>query len=125
MISSSLPFPCLLLPSQHPERSFATAFHNAQDVTITREDRYGLSFRWRRRCTVTSSKPVLVKDEVLNILTAVHDTASALTFCIYSFNRHPEGSRKLRQEVLYNVGTKKCPTYEEIREMAVINDTFP
>ncbi|KAF8998108.1 cytochrome P450 [Cyathus striatus] len=78
--------------------------------------------------TVTSD-PVLVKDEVLNVLIAARDTmAATLTFCIYFLTQHPEVAQKLRQEVLEKVGAEKCPTYEEIKEMrylkAVLNETL-
>ncbi|KAF8985719.1 cytochrome P450 [Cyathus striatus] len=162
----------------HPEQSFATAFHNAQEVIATRErrgwlwpifevfedkakahmrvvnayldmvleravERKNVKDAERERLggkveeeetmldhllTVTSD-PVLVQDEVLNVLIAARDTmASTLTFCIYFLTQHPEVAKKLRKEVLSKVGTEKCPTYEEMKEMrylkAVINETL-
>ncbi|KAI0934646.1 hypothetical protein AcV5_006421 [Taiwanofungus camphoratus] len=73
--------------------------------------------------------PVVLHDEVLNILLAGRDTtACSLTFAVYFLSTHPHVLRQLRAEVLAKVGTRRRPTYEDIKEMrylrAVINETL-
>ncbi|KAI0729732.1 cytochrome P450 [Fomitopsis betulina] len=73
--------------------------------------------------------PVVIRDEVLNILLAGRDTiASTLTFVIYLLSDHPDVLNRLRSEILETVGQRGRPTYEDMKEMkflrAVINETL-
>ncbi|KAH9918439.1 cytochrome P450 [Fomitopsis serialis] len=73
--------------------------------------------------------PVVLHDEVLNILLAGRDTtASTLTFAVYLLCEHPAALARLRSEILAKVGRLGRPTYEDIKEMkylrAVINETL-
>ncbi|KAI0779175.1 cytochrome P450 monooxygenase pc-2 [Irpex lacteus] len=70
--------------------------------------------------------PVVLRDEVLNIMIAGRDTtASMLTIAVYFLSQYPNVMRRLRQEVLDTVGPTSRPTYDDVREMkylrAVIN----
>ncbi|KII83768.1 hypothetical protein PLICRDRAFT_168657 [Plicaturopsis crispa FD-325 SS-3] len=76
-----------------------------------------------------TSDPVLLKDEILNIMIAGRDTTAAtLTFIIYSMAMYPAVLQRLREEILAHVGPSQRPTYDQIREMkylrAVINETL-
>jgi len=73
--------------------------------------------------------PVILHDEVLNILIAGRDTtAASLTFAVYFLSQHPHVLERLRAEVLEKVGASRRPTYDDIREMkylrAVLNETM-
>ncbi|KAL0577377.1 hypothetical protein V5O48_004630 [Marasmius crinis-equi] len=73
--------------------------------------------------------PVVIKDEILNLLIAGRDTTAAtLTFSVYFLATYPEVMRRLREEILSRVGPTRRPTYEDIKEMkylrAVINETL-
>ncbi|KAH9834523.1 cytochrome P450 [Rhodofomes roseus] len=76
-----------------------------------------------------TSDPVILHDEVLNILLAGRDTtASTLTFAVYLLCEHPDVLTRLRSEIFQKVGRSGRPTYEDIKEMkylrAVINETL-
>jgi len=73
--------------------------------------------------------PIILRDEILNIMIAGRDTTAAtLTYVIYCLSMHPEVLVKLRQEILSSVGSERYPTYDDLREMkylrAVINETL-
>ncbi|GBE84580.1 Cytochrome P450 52A3-B [Sparassis crispa] len=73
--------------------------------------------------------PVVLHDEVLNILIAGRDTtASTLTTLVYFLSMHPAVLQRLRAEILQHVGPRRRPTYDDIREMkylrAVLNETM-
>ncbi|KAF8883906.1 CYP63 cytochrome P450 monooxygenase-like protein [Gymnopilus junonius] len=76
-----------------------------------------------------TSDPVVLKDEILNIMIAGRDTtASTLTFIIYFLSIYPEVLSRLREEIISKVGHTRRPDYDDIREMkylrAVINETL-
>ncbi|PCH42843.1 cytochrome P450 monooxygenase pc-2 [Wolfiporia cocos MD-104 SS10] len=76
-----------------------------------------------------TSDPVVLHDEVLNILIAGRDTtAASLTFAVYFLCIYPAVFKRLRAEVLEKVGPRGRPTYTDIKEMkylrAVINETL-
>ncbi|KDQ23685.1 hypothetical protein PLEOSDRAFT_1047931 [Pleurotus ostreatus PC15] len=76
-----------------------------------------------------TSDPVVLRDEVLNIMIAGRDTTAAtLTVILYFLSTHPAVFARLRNEVIEKVGTSRRPTFENIREMkflrAVINETL-
>ncbi|KAG9217637.1 hypothetical protein CCMSSC00406_0003674 [Pleurotus cornucopiae] len=76
-----------------------------------------------------TSDPIVLKDEVLNIMIAGRDTTAAtLTIILYFLSTHPAVFARLRTEVIEKVGANKRPTFEDIREMkylrAVINETL-
>ncbi|KAI6039226.1 cytochrome P450 [Pisolithus marmoratus] len=73
--------------------------------------------------------PVVIRDEIVNILIAGRDTtASTLTFLVYMLSQHPDVLKRLSAEVLTKVGSSRRPTYDDVREMkymrAVINETL-
>ncbi|EIN04100.1 cytochrome P450 [Punctularia strigosozonata HHB-11173 SS5] len=72
--------------------------------------------------------PVILKDEMINIMVAGRDTtATLLTFASYMFSEHPDVLKRLREEVVRTVGDRR-PTYDDIRNMkymrAVLNETL-
>ncbi|KIJ13434.1 hypothetical protein PAXINDRAFT_170499 [Paxillus involutus ATCC 200175] len=76
-----------------------------------------------------TTDPVVLKDEILNIMIAGRDTtAGTLTFIIYFLSTHPQVLARLRDEIMTNIGPTNRPTHASIREMkylrAVINETL-
>lgn len=76
-----------------------------------------------------TTDPVVLKDEILNIMIAGRDTtASTLTVAVYLLSMYPDVMTRLREEVMTKVGPTDRPTYDNIREMkylrAVINETM-
>nr|BAL14711.1 cytochrome P450 [Phlebia brevispora] len=76
-----------------------------------------------------TSDPVVLHDEVLNIMIAGRDTTAAtLTIVVYFLSQYPDVLRRLREEILIQVGPSRRPTYDDIREMkflrAVLNETL-
>ncbi len=70
--------------------------------------------------------PQVLHDEILNIMIAGRDTtASTLTFVVYFVAMYPYIFARLRDEVLEQIGPRRRPTYDDIKEMkflrAVIN----
>ncbi|KZS99736.1 cytochrome P450 [Laetiporus sulphureus 93-53] len=104
--------------------------HNKQGSgTIDREDADSEDGTFLDNLVRYTSDPVVLHDEVLNILLAGRDTtASSLTFAVYLLCMYPAVLSRLRQEIHDVVGLSRRPTYEDIREMkylrAVINETL-
>jgi cytochrome P450 len=76
-----------------------------------------------------TTDPVVLKDEILNIMIAGRDTtAGTLTFVVYLLSTHPHVLARLREEIMAKIGPRNRPTYEAIRDMkylrAVINETL-
>ncbi|KZT09730.1 cytochrome P450 monooxygenase pc-3 [Laetiporus sulphureus 93-53] len=76
-----------------------------------------------------TSDPVVLHDEVLNILIAGRDTiAVSLTFAVYFLCIYPAALKRLRSEILEKVGSRRKPTYADVKEMkflrAFINETL-
>ncbi|KAG2143713.1 cytochrome P450, partial [Suillus clintonianus] len=76
-----------------------------------------------------TTDPVVLKDEILNIMIAGRDTtAGTLTVALYLLSMHPHVMTRLREEIMAKVGPTERPTYDDIREMkylrAVINETM-
>ncbi len=86
--------------------------------------------------------PVVLHDEVLNIMIAGRDTVSTmlhlrpkrltqiktagmLTIAVYFLSQYPNVLRRLREEILETVGQSRRPTYDDIRNLkylrAVLN----
>ncbi|KAJ3475983.1 hypothetical protein NLI96_g11468 [Meripilus lineatus] len=83
-------------------------FHNSSHL---RDSENSITF-------ALSADPVILHDQVLNILIAARDTtASALTFAVYFMCKYPDVLDRLRKEILDTVGSSKSPTLEDIREM--------
>ncbi|PPQ95842.1 hypothetical protein CVT26_015972 [Gymnopilus dilepis] len=62
--------------------------------------------------------PVILRDELVNLLVAGRDTTmSLLTFSIYMLTEHPDIEKRLRQEIFDKVGTTESPTYDQMRDM--------
>ena len=62
--------------------------------------------------------PVMVRDQLFNLLLAARDTTSTLlTFVTYLLSLHPEIMEKLRAEILETCGTSEAPSYDNLRQM--------
>ncbi|KDQ21543.1 hypothetical protein BOTBODRAFT_123337 [Botryobasidium botryosum FD-172 SS1] len=77
----------------------------------------------------TTSDPIVIRDELHNILLAARDTtATLLTFATYLLSLHPEVVHKLREEISSTCDTNSLPTFEIFRKMpylrAVLNETL-
>ncbi|KAJ7580158.1 cytochrome P450 [Mycena floridula] len=71
----------------------------------------------------------VIQDELINILVASRDTTAALlTFTIYMLAEHPEMAKRLRQEILAQMGPTRQPTFDDIKAMkylrAFLNETL-
>ncbi|PSR74974.1 hypothetical protein PHLCEN_2v9388 [Hermanssonia centrifuga] len=76
-----------------------------------------------------TTDPVVLHDEVLNIMIAGRDTtAGMLTMAVYFLSQYSVVLRRLREEILETVGPTRRPTYDDIRNMkylrAVLNETM-
>lgn len=76
-----------------------------------------------------TTDPVVLRDEILNILIAGRDTtAGTLTVAMYLLSTHPHVMTRLREEVMTQVGPTDRPTCDQIRSMkylrAVLNETM-
>jgi cytochrome P450 len=76
-----------------------------------------------------TNDPIVLKDEILNIMIAGRDTtASTLTFIVYFLSIYPDVLTRLREEIISKVGHSRRPDYDDIRDMkylrAVINETL-
>lgn len=65
----------------------------------------------------------------MNILVAGRDTTAAtLTFALYMLAEHPDVAKKLRDEIIDQVGPDARPDYDNIRDMkylrAFLNETL-
>nr|BAL14713.1 cytochrom P450 [Phlebia brevispora] len=76
-----------------------------------------------------TTDPVILHDEVLNIMLAGRDTtAGMMTVTVYFLSQYPNVLKRLREEILEKVGPINRPTYDDIREMkylrAVLNESM-
>lgn len=70
-----------------------------------------------------------IRDQVIAVLLAGRDTtAGALSFTFKELSAQPEIVRKLRREILEKVGSRRPPTYEDLKGMSylqhVMNETL-
>ncbi|RXW17143.1 hypothetical protein EST38_g8710 [Candolleomyces aberdarensis] len=77
----------------------------------------------------SANDPVIIRDQLLNMLLASRDTAACvLTYIIYFLALHPDVTEKLRAEVLKHCGPTSPGTFDNFRNMkymrAVINETL-
>ncbi|KAI1142901.1 cytochrome P450 52A11 [Hypoxylon sp. FL0543] len=71
----------------------------------------------------------MLRDQILAVLLAGRDTTAAtLSFAFYELGRHPEVVRKMRREIINQVGLERTPTYEDLKSMKyvqnVLNETL-
>lgn len=71
----------------------------------------------------------VLRDQLISVLLAGRDTTAAtLSWTFYELARHPEVVRKLRREILDQVGPHRTPTYADLKSMKylqnVINETL-
>ncbi|KAF8654871.1 hypothetical protein AX16_003332 [Volvariella volvacea WC 439] len=70
-----------------------------------------------------------LREAIVSFLLAGRDsTASAVTFAVYMLAEHPKVLRRLREEIMSEVGPTRRPNYEDFRSMkylrVVINETL-
>ncbi|KAH8675562.1 putative cytochrome 52A4 [Xylariales sp. PMI_506] len=71
----------------------------------------------------------VLRDQLVAVLLAGRDTTAAtLSWTIYELSRHPECVRKLREEIIDQVGLDRTPTYQDLKNMkylqSVMNETL-
>lgn len=71
----------------------------------------------------------VLRDQLVAVLLAGRDTTAAtLSWTIYELGRHPECVRKLRAEIINQVGLQRTPTYQDLKSMKylqnVMNETL-
>ncbi|KAI2465077.1 cytochrome P450 52A11 [Annulohypoxylon bovei var. microspora] len=71
----------------------------------------------------------VLRDQLVAVLLAGRDTTAAtLSFAFYELGRRPEAVRKLRREILDQVGAQRTPAYADLKAMkylqAVLSETL-
>jgi cytochrome P450 len=71
----------------------------------------------------------MIRDQLVSILLAGRDTtASTLTWTIHELSQNPAIVKKLRQEIIEQVGLERAPTYQDLKDMKylqnVMNETL-
>ena len=71
----------------------------------------------------------VIRDQLAAVFLAGRDTTAAtLSWTIYEMARHPEVTRKLREEIINQVGLDRTPTYNDLKSMkylqAIMNETL-
>ncbi|KAK2005113.1 cytochrome P450 [Colletotrichum falcatum] len=71
----------------------------------------------------------VLRDQIVAVLLAGRDTtAASLSWTLYELGRHPEAVRKLRAEIIEQVGLDRDPTYADLKNMKylqnVMNETL-
>ncbi|KAI1406833.1 cytochrome P450 52A11 [Hypoxylon sp. FL1857] len=71
----------------------------------------------------------VLRDQILAVLLAGRDTTAAtLSFTFYELGRHPEVVRRMRREILDQVGPHRTPEYSDLKSMKyvqnVLNETL-
>ncbi len=60
----------------------------------------------------------VLRDQLVAVLLAGRDTtASTLSWTFYELARHPEMVKKLRKEIIDQVGLDRAPTYNDLKNM--------
>jgi cytochrome P450 len=60
----------------------------------------------------------VLRDQIVAVLLAGRDTtAGTLSWVFYELARSPEITRKLREEIIQQVGLERAPTYEDLKSM--------
>jgi len=59
-----------------------------------------------------------LRDEVMTMYAAGHETsANALSWTLYLLSQHPEILERLRTEAQFVIGSKACPSFEDLRRL--------
>lgn len=74
-------------------------------------------------------EPKVLRDQLVAVLLAGRDTtACTLSWTIYELARHPEVVKKLRDEIIAQVGLEREPTYDDLKSMKylqnIMNETL-
>jgi cytochrome P450 len=60
----------------------------------------------------------VLRDQLVAVLLAGRDTtAGTLSWTFYELSRAPEIMRKLRDEIIHQVGLNRAPTYDDLKSM--------
>lgn len=69
--------------------------------------------------------PKVIRDQLMAVLIAGRDTTAAtLSWTIYELANYPTIYRKLRNEIIHNLGTNRTPTYEDLKNMTYLTHTL-
>lgn len=67
----------------------------------------------------------VIRDQLIAVLLAGRDTTAAtLSWTIYELSRHPECVRKLRDEIINQVGLNRTPTYHDLKNMKYLQNVM-
>ncbi|QSZ33742.1 hypothetical protein DSL72_005313 [Monilinia vaccinii-corymbosi] len=67
----------------------------------------------------------VLRDQLVAVLLAGRDTtASTLSWTFYELSRHPEVWRKLREEIISQVGLETAPTYQHLKDMKYLQNVM-
>ncbi|TEA12492.1 Cytochrome P450 52A13 [Colletotrichum sidae] len=67
----------------------------------------------------------VIRDQLVAVLLAGRDTTAAtLSWTIYELSRHPEIVRKLRDEIIEQVGLDRQPTYTDLKNMKYLQNVM-
>lgn len=67
----------------------------------------------------------VLRDQLVAVLLAGRDTtAGTLSWTFYELSRNPEITRKLREEIIEQVGLDRAPTYEDLKSMKYLQNTM-
>lgn len=68
----------------------------------------------------------VLRDQLVAVLLAGRDTtASSLSWLFYELARHPEVVKKLRKEIIDQVGLERAPTYNDLKNMRYLQVCSP
>jgi cytochrome P450 len=67
----------------------------------------------------------MIRDQILAMLLAGRDsTAATLSWAMYELSNQPEIWRKLRKEVLLQIGATATPTYQNLKSLTYLRHTL-
>ena len=68
----------------------------------------------------------VLRDQLVAVLLAGRDTtASILSWTFYELAKHPDILVKLRKEIIEHIGSKRAPTYNDLKNMKYLQVCFP
>ena len=66
-----------------------------------------------------------IRDQLIAVLLAGRDTtAASLSWIVYELSHHPSVVAKLRREILDRIGSRRPPTYDDLKSMRYLQHTM-
>ncbi|KAL8690227.1 MAG: hypothetical protein Q9218_004278 [Villophora microphyllina] len=93
------------------------------------DEKEGKEVTWLDSVAKFTRDRTVIRDQIVNILLAGRDTtAGTLSFLFKELSAQPRIYNKLRQEILEKVGSRRQPSYEDLKDMSYlqhcINETL-